>query len=81
LPQVTVHYFAAARAAAGVREETIDAECIGDLLAAVRLRHDEWFAAVLGASSLLLDGVRMRDLTAPLSADVELHVLPPFAGG
>jgi molybdopterin synthase sulfur carrier subunit len=78
---VTVRYFAAARAAAGVREETIDANSIGDALAAVRSRHDARFAAVLEVSSLLLDGIHMRDPDAHLSADVELDVLPPFAGG
>jgi molybdopterin synthase sulfur carrier subunit len=78
---VTVHYFAAARAAAGVRQEIVQADSIGDALAIIRSQHDDRFAAVLAASSLLLDGIQMRDPSARLSTDVELHVLPPFAGG
>jgi molybdopterin synthase sulfur carrier subunit len=81
VPQIAVRYFAAARAAAGVREETVTGDCIDDVLAALRARHSDRFTAVLGASSLLVDGMQMTDTRAPLSCDVELDVLPPFAGG
>jgi molybdopterin synthase sulfur carrier subunit len=81
MPQIAVRYFAAARAAAGVREETVAGDSIADALAALRARHSDRFAAVLGVSSLLVDGVQMSDARAQLAGDVELDVLPPFAGG
>jgi molybdopterin synthase sulfur carrier subunit len=81
VPQIAVRYFAAARAAAGVREETVTGDCIDDVLTSLRSRHSDRFAAVLGVSSLLVDGVQTSDTRARLSSDVELDVLPPFAGG
>ncbi len=78
---LTVRYFAAARAAAGMTTETVDASCVDDALDALRARHDERFALVLKASSLLLDGTRVSDGQVPLAVDTELDVLPPFAGG
>ena len=79
--QVTVRYFAAARAAAGIAQETISASTLGELLSRLRSRHGERLSSVLAVSSLLLDGLHIRDGWAPLPPDAEVDVLPPFAGG
>lgn len=82
--QVTVRYFAAARAAAGVEAESVElpaAATVADLLAAVADQHGGELARVLDRCSFLLDEVAVRDRTAPLSDSATLDVLPPFAGG
>lgn len=79
-----MRYFAGARAAAGVSEESLRLPAgasVGDALAEVSRRHGEALARVLTASSFLVDGVAVRDRGARLSGGVELDVLPPFAGG
>jgi molybdopterin synthase sulfur carrier subunit len=77
---VTVRYFAAARAAAGVAEESTPAATLGELLTHLSRRGDR-LAAVLGAASFLVDGVAWRDRHAPLPPRCTVDVLPPFAGG
>ncbi|NYF55986.1 MoaD/ThiS family protein [Micromonospora purpureochromogenes] len=79
---LTVRYFAGARAAAGRTEETASAgrsldELVGDLAE----RHGPGLAAVLQVASFLVDGVRCHDRGTPLPAGVTIDVLPPFAGG
>lgn len=81
MPQLTVRYFAAARAAAGVDSEVIDANTVNEALNALCARHGERLAAVVTACSFLLNGLAVHDRTVPLVADAELDVLPPFAGG
>lgn len=89
---VTLRYWAAAKQAAGVAEETISAETLGAALeAALSARErnaaagaDASLRAVLARSSFLVDGSpvggRAPDtVTLPEAAVVE--VLPPFAGG
>ena len=77
----TVRYFAGARAAAGVAEESVPAGLTRDALVDVLTdRHGEQLALVLKAASFLLDGVTWRGGSAlPVGATVD--VLPPFAGG
>jgi molybdopterin converting factor small subunit len=80
---VTVRYWAAARHAAGVAEESLTAGTLAEALSQVRARHPG-LAAVLARSSFLVDGeqagrgpagdVRLRD-------GAVIEVLPPFAGG
>jgi len=83
---VTVRYWAAARSAAGVREEVAAGVTVGDVLAEVRRRHadNDRFARVLAVCALLLGdrplGSVGRDEVALAEGDV-LEVLPPFAGG
>ena len=79
---LTVRYWAAARAAAGVAEEQVEAGSVAEALAAVGAAHGERLVAVLGAASVLVDGVRAdkADTTALAPGSV-LEVLPPFAGG
>ncbi len=77
-----IRYFAAARAAAGIAEETVavpdgaSVAEVGELLAA---RHPD-LGRVLTRCSFLLDEVAVRDVSAPASGSM-LDVLPPFAGG
>jgi sulfur-carrier protein len=84
LTTVTVRYFAAARAAAGVESEQLDVTAGGtvdDVLDAVRARHGADLARVLDRCSFLLDEVAVRDRSTPLPIASTLDVLPPFAGG
>jgi molybdopterin converting factor small subunit len=81
---VTVRYFAAARAAAGVETEPLELPAgatIADALAAARERHGADLSRVLERCSFLLDEVAVRDRSAPLPDGATLDVLPPFAGG
>lgn len=81
--QVTVRYFAAARAAAGAESETVvvrPGTTVAELVDRIAARGSR-LASVLGRCSYLCDGIAVRDETAPLRADATLDVLPPFAGG
>jgi molybdopterin synthase sulfur carrier subunit len=81
--QVTVRYFASARAAAGAEEETLRIEAgatVAGLIEELSGRGHE-LARVLSRCSLLCDGVAVRDPTLGLSGDQTIDVLPPFAGG
>ena len=83
MPTVTVRYFAAARAAAGVEAEKIevrDGASVDDLLATVRGYGAE-LARLLDRCSFLLDEVAVRDRGARLHDGAVVDVLPPFAGG
>ena len=89
MSRVEVRYWAAAREAAGVEVDAIELESPGgcmlaDVLAAVRLKHDERFARVLASSSLLVGGVAVGHLApteVALPDGSTVEVLPPFAGG
>jgi len=84
LTTVTVRYFAAARAAAGVDSEPVNVPAgsrVDDVLAAVRDRHGAELARVLERCSYLLDEVAVRDRGSLLGDGATLDVLPPFAGG
>lgn len=81
---VRVRYFAGARAASGVAEESIQLPAgatVRDVLADLTARHGDRLATVLAASSFLLDGVAVRNRGVTLDDGVGLDVLPPFAGG
>jgi sulfur-carrier protein len=81
---VTARYFAAARAAAGIETESLvlpEGSTVEDVITAVRERHGDDLARVLGRCSFLLDEVAVRDRTAPVADGALLDVLPPFAGG
>jgi molybdopterin converting factor small subunit len=84
LTTVTVRYFAAARAAAGVESEQFDLPAestVEHVLAAAAARHGGELARVLQRCSFLLDEVAVRDRSAPLPDEATVDVLPPFAGG
>ena len=78
---VTVRYFAAARAAAGVAEESSSAATLGSLVLELVDSHGSQLEKVLGVASFLVDGVSWRDREATLPAGATVDVLPPFAGG
>jgi sulfur-carrier protein len=81
---VTIRYFAAARAAAGIETEPLelpDGATVDDALAAIRVRHNAELARVLDRCSFLLDELAVRDRSAIVPAGATLDVLPPFAGG
>ena len=84
--KVMIRYWAAAKDAAGLAEESVAAATLAEALNAVvasrapdKRLHDE-----LERSSVLIDGTRAsranaEDIALPDGAVVE--VLPPFAGG
>ncbi|WP_018653702.1 MoaD/ThiS family protein [Actinomadura flavalba] len=86
MPQGTIRYWAAAKAAAGTAEEPYEAATLADALAhaARRAGRDDVFARVVARSSFLVDGAPVGTRA---HASVELpdggvvEVLPPFAGG
>lgn len=82
---VTVRYWAAAKAAAGVPEEAFDAAgTLASLLDAVRAAHDDELATVLGRCSYLVDEVspgRASHADVVVADGAVVDVLPPFAGG
>jgi molybdopterin converting factor small subunit len=84
---VLVRYWAAAKAAAGVREESFDGPAdLGALLDAVRARHGAGsrLADVLERCSYLVDEVspgRRGPADVALAPGAVVDVLPPFAGG
>ncbi|MCP3800097.1 MoaD/ThiS family protein [Allokutzneria sp. A3M-2-11 16] len=81
---MTVRYFAGARAAAGVKAESVElanVSTVDEVLALLRERHGARLTTVLPACSFLLDGVAVRDRAVTVRPGAELDVLPPFAGG
>lgn len=85
--EVVVRYWAAAKAAVGLAEETFPAEAdLAALLDAVRARHvaDPRVAEVLARCSYLVDEVspgRRAPSDVALAPGAVVDVLPPFAGG
>jgi sulfur-carrier protein len=81
---VTVRYYAAARATAGVETESLEVPpgaTVDILLKTVRATHGDDFGRVLDRCSFLLDEVAVRDRELSLHDGALLDVLPPFAGG
>lgn len=81
---VRVRYFAGARSAVGVPEETVRLSAgatVRGLIDELGGRHGEKLSHVLTACSFLLDGVAVRDQATALPDGSGVDVLPPFAGG
>jgi molybdopterin converting factor small subunit len=81
---VVLRYYAGARAAAGVTEETLrlsGGSTVADALSAAETSRGPALAKVLSACSFLLDGVAVHGRATPLTDGMRLDVLPPFAGG
>ena len=76
---VTIRYWASARAAAGCDSERFGGHHVGDVLEAAAAAHTG-LGVVLGVSTYLLDG-RQVSAAEPLSEGTTIEVLPPFAGG
>jgi molybdopterin converting factor small subunit len=79
-PKITVRYFAGARAAAGVAEETLEAATLGEVVTELAGRGEP-LTRVLTACSYLVNGLAARDHDIPLVDGATVDVLPPFAGG
>ena len=86
---VTMRYWAAAKEAAGVAEETVTADTLAGALTVIGGQRRESAGAttlstVLARSSFLIDGhpVGLRAADSVVLADgAVIEVLPPFAGG
>jgi molybdopterin synthase sulfur carrier subunit len=81
---LTVRYFAAAKAAAGTGEETVEipgGATVADAVAALGTAHGPELEQVLLRCSFLLDEVAVRDRSTAVGGAATLDVLPPFAGG
>jgi molybdopterin converting factor small subunit len=83
---VTVRYFAAARAAAGIESETVTVPpgaTVAELVDGLAGR-DKQLATVLRRCSYLCDGIAVRGdamISRRLRCGETIDVLPPFAGG
>ncbi len=89
---VTLRYWAAAKEAAGIAEETVTAGTLAEALAAAggqaghggHAGQDSRLRAVFARSSFLIDGmpVGTRAPESVMLTDAAvIEVLPPFAGG
>ena len=86
MARVTIRYWAAAKEAAGVPEETVEAVTLSDALntAVASRKQDSRLAVVLKRSSFLVDAnpVGHADRQSIMLDDgAMIEVLPPFAGG
>ncbi|CAL9512974.1 hypothetical protein SUDANB121_03695 [Nocardiopsis dassonvillei] len=85
MAKCTIRYWAAAKDAAGIAEDTVDAATLGEALdAARRLHPDDRFLRVLGVSSFLVGDRpvgRRAHGDVPVTNGTVIEVLPPFAGG
>ncbi|GAB3075012.1 MoaD/ThiS family protein [Intrasporangium mesophilum] len=76
---VTVRYWAAARAAAGVDADLHAGATVGEVVDAAVAAHPA-LVRVAAVATFLLDG-RAATREAPVEAGATVEVLPPFAGG
>ncbi|WP_129668421.1 MoaD/ThiS family protein [Phytoactinopolyspora endophytica] len=86
MPKVTLRYWAALRAAAGVSEETFDAATLDDALRAARAAHgaSSRFATVLGICAIVVDETpagKADPSQVALRDGSVIELLPPYAGG
>jgi sulfur-carrier protein len=86
MAKVTIRYWAAARDAAGMAVESVDAGTLAEALDAIIARHGEAsrLRSVLATSSFLVDGApagRLRAADLVLGEAAVIEVLPQFAGG
>jgi sulfur-carrier protein len=86
MASVTIRYWAAAKQAAGIAQESVEATTLADALDVARQRHSDSsrFLDVLRISSFLIDekpvGRHASDVVI-LEDKTIIEVLPPFAGG
>jgi sulfur-carrier protein len=86
MAKVTIQYWAAAKEAAGVAAESVEAETLAEALDVIVARRgdDERLRSVLQVSSFLVDGAPAGRRVAAdlvLAEAARIEVLPPFAGG
>ncbi len=86
MPKVTIRYWAAAKEAAGVAEESVEAMTLRDALntAVASRKPDKRLETVIARSSFLVNadpvGRAARE-SIVLDEGAVIEVLPPFAGG
>lgn len=86
MPKVTIRYWAAAKEAAGVAEESVEAVTLRDALntAVASRKPDKRLESVIARSSFLVNadpvGRAARE-SIVLDEGAVIEVLPPFAGG
>lgn len=82
MPAVTVNLYAAARAAVGSSDLTVEPGTLASILATICAAHPE-FAGVWPRCSFLIDGLAVHGDPASIAVagGSALDVLPPFAGG
>ncbi|AZG45601.1 MoaD/ThiS family protein [Gordonia insulae] len=81
--QITIRYFAAARAAAGTESTVVDVDddaTLGQLETTLAGTNPD-LERVLARSSYLRDSIAVCDRAVRLGPCKTLDVLPPFAGG
>lgn len=86
MPKVTIRYWAAAKEAAGVPEESVEAGTLRDALNTVvaSRKPDTRLAGVIKRSSFLVNADpvgRAAKESVVLAEGAVIEVLPPFAGG
>ncbi|MET3637727.1 molybdopterin converting factor small subunit [Curtobacterium oceanosedimentum] len=77
----TMRFFAAARAAVGQDETTVDATTLDAALRSVTAADPDRWTALQERCSYLVDGVTTRDRSTALDGVATVDVMPPFAGG
>jgi molybdopterin synthase sulfur carrier subunit len=86
MPKITIRYWAAAKEAAGVPEESLEAVTLRDALDAVvaSRRPDTRLETVIRRSSFLVNADpvgRAAPESIALDEGAVIEILPPFAGG
>jgi sulfur-carrier protein len=86
MAQVTIRYWAAAKEAAGIAEESVDAVTLGEAINTVvaARKPDTRLATVVARSSFLVNADpvgRAAKESIMLDEGAVIEVLPPFAGG
>jgi sulfur-carrier protein len=86
MAKVTIRYWAAAKDAAGMPEESLDADSLADALdvAVARRGAGSRLAEIFTRSSFLVDAAPVRRAaieSTVLDDGAVIEVLPPFAGG
>jgi sulfur-carrier protein len=86
MARVTIRYWAAAKEAAGIPEESVEASTLSELLNTVvaSRKPDGRLATVLARSSFLVNADpvgRAAKESIVLDDGAVIEVLPPFAGG
>jgi len=81
-PAISVHLFAAARAAVGADHVSVPAATLGEVIARLSADHPR-FATVAPHCSYLVDSLATHGDPAgvALAPGARVDVLPPFAGG
>ena len=84
MTSVAVHYWAAAREAAGCVSEVLTGETLADVIAQAGAKHGPELTKLLGICSFIVgDRPVKREAAAGLALQdaTKVEVLPPFAGG